>query len=130
MNYKSWIEENYGTLEASMGRCKEACEHMKSVFPELQITNGFVTLAFVGAPQMHWWLKDPEGNIVDPTKYQYCTPAIEYEEINDDHPARNYRRAKCMNCGEYYYEIGPVMHNAQCEKEFTDYLNKDIFDNV
>lgn len=126
--YKEWIRAHYSDFSSALGQCKVACQRMKDVFPELEITNGFVTLMFT-REQTHWWCKDPDGNIVDPTAIQYReggTPIIDYEEITDDHDERKYPKTKCMNCGEYYYvkpELEGVMHTKECEKEFCAYLN-------
>ena len=128
MNHLEWISINYSTIQDTLGKCQEACLAIKKEFPELRITNGFVTLCLINKPVTHWWCVDLEGNIVDPTAKQYDwngTPILDYEEIPDNHPERLYKKQKCMNCGEYYY-ITPdlkIMHTQKCELEFMRYLN-------
>jgi hypothetical protein len=129
--YKKWIRDNYPTIRETLGKCKSACEAMRLEFPELEITNGFVYLAFHEEVQTHWWCKTSDGEIVDPTSMQYTsngTPITHYDEITDQHDERQFEKAKCMNCGEYYYlkpELKGVMHNSICETAFINYLNSD-----
>lgn len=126
--YQEWISKNYPDPAYTLGRCKEAVDAMVEVFPELTKTNGFIDL-LSSYDRMHWWCKDAEGNIVDPTAHQfraYADVIIDYREIDDSHPARKYPRAKCMNCGEYYYvtpELKGILHTPKCDKEFISYLN-------
>lgn len=70
------------------GKCKEACEALHAVLPELRMVRGY----YDGQP--HWWLKTPEGNIVDPTALQFTIANIPdlYEEF-DGYVA-------CAECGE------------------------------
>lgn len=127
--YKKWIDQNYPTTESALGNCHQACKAMKQAFPELEQTNGFAHLSYNNVEQPHWWLKDSKGNIVDPTYRQFEGHLIlEYQEIDDSHPARNHPRRKCCNCGEYFYEtpeaikFSPCCTN-RCVQEYTDYLN-------
>lgn len=132
MPYETWINERFNDIKSTMGMCREACEVMKKDFPELNVTNGFVHLLDIDEPQMHWWLKKSDGEIVDPTKFQYVwngTPIMHYEEIDASHPARNFPRRKCMNCGKYYYQTEKHFANVcseKCSKEFESYLNGEI----
>jgi len=127
--YSDWINSNYPDFGSAIGRCKEACHKMKDAFPELEITNGYVTLAFFSDQRTHWWMKDKEGQVIDPTAIQFLengTPIIDYEEIDDEHDERKFEKARCMNCGEYYFvkpENKGVMHNRSCENEMMIYLN-------
>jgi hypothetical protein len=130
--YKEWIDKNYPTYQSALAQCVKACKDMVIVFPELKTTNGFAHFIHC-EPRAHWWCKDPEGNIVDPTAHQFPkylgSPIMDYEEIDDNHPARMYAQAKCMNCGEYYYEtpeLRGVLHNKRCENEFINYLNGSL----
>jgi hypothetical protein len=126
--YDDWIKANYNR-ESSYGQCKSAVELMKSEFPELTITNGFVEDVFWDQRE-HWWLKTPEGEIVDPTKSQFnCV--LSYTEIDDSHPSRNYESGTCANCGEHYY-IGKdnwtdrTVCDNQCWKAYRSYLMSDM----
>lgn len=127
--YESWISDylilmNYEVL----GECKNACTQMKKFFPELTITNGFVQSPLLENEEglEHWWLKDKEGNIIDPTRsqYEYVEP-ITYIEIDDNHPARNMPRNKCPNCGKYFYGTG-YLCSDKCEKEYIDYMEGKV----
>lgn len=126
--YQEWVDINYPDPAYTLGRCKEAVDAMVEAFPELIKTNGFIDL-YSSYERMHWWGKDTEGNIVDPTAHQfkaYADRIFEYREIDDNHPARKYVRAKCMNCGQYYYvtpELNGILHNPKCNTEFIAYLN-------
>lgn len=126
--YRNWIARNYPEPIDALGKCKEATEAMAAAFPELVRTNGFIDI-ISDSDRMHWWLKDADGEIVDPTAHQfqcYNDTIIEYREIDDSHPARNFKQARCMECGEYYYvtpELKGVMHNKRCEASFSAYLN-------
>lgn len=130
--YKEWIYKEYPKFNDALGKCKEAVDKMVKAFPELKATNGYVHFLSY-EPRAHWWCIDSKNNIIDPTAHQFLEymgePIFEYEEISDDHPARNYEQAKCMNCGEYYFvtpELHSTMHNKKCEKEFISYLNGEI----
>lgn len=122
--YDSWILENYPTSDKAYGKCREAAQSMVKAFPELAVTNGFVYDALWGERE-HWWCKDQEGAIVDPTRCQF--PAvIEYQEVDNDHPVRKYPRERCHECGEHYYrtpELGGTMHNDTCHRRYIAHLN-------
>ena len=124
--YNKWMSDNYPSRKEALSKCQEASKKMKEAFPELRVTNGFISLPFELDEKAHWWCVTPDGEIVDPTSIQYGTCILDYEEINDEHPARKYRLAKCMNCGEQYYEtpeLKGVMHNSSCEKEFAESMD-------
>lgn len=125
--YKKWIDENYPTGLSCLGKCFQATEKMKEAFPELIRTNGFVHIPGLDEPRIHWWMKDSNGFVIDPTAFQYPYYAgasiSSYEEFEDDHPARKHPRLKCMNCGEYFYaspELNGIMHNEKCNREVFD----------
>ena len=125
--YRNWIESNYPTWGTARGKCHQACLDIQKIFPELTITNGFVWALGYPTEQEHWWLKDTEGNIVDPTKIQFGG-ILNYEEVDDSHPLRNYPREKCCNCGEKYYRTPDHQYSSVCSKDCGDaylaYLNK------
>ncbi len=129
VKYQAWIDANYPTMESALGKCGEAVQAMKQVFPELIVTNGIVHLSYNSVEQLHWWLKDEQGLIVDPTKRQFEGHIIlRYEEIDDSHPARNYHRRKCPNCGQYFYESPEALRSSPCctplcYQDFANYLN-------
>lgn len=126
--YQAWIEERYPDYARSAGECAQACKAMKEAFPELEVTNGFVTVLDYPEPRQHWWCKTANGTIVDPTKKQYPF-ILDYEEIDEAHPARNYPQARCHQCGEHYYEtpeLNGTMHTKTCEREYTEYLMEGL----
>lgn len=43
-NYDNWIQQHYSDIKSTMGRCHEACMAMQTAFPELRVTNGYITL--------------------------------------------------------------------------------------
>jgi hypothetical protein len=125
--YNEWIEKNYNP-QTAYGNCAEAVKLMQKDFPELVTTNGFVHDVRWGQRE-HWWLKTPSGEIVDPTKAQFPF-VMEYEEIDDKHPARNFERSVCANCGEHYY-IGKdyddsTVCSSKCWTAYASYLNASV----
>lgn len=124
--YNEWIKKEYPTPRSALAKCREAVNKMVDAFPELKRTNGFVY--FIGhEKRMHWWCIDEGGEIVDPTAHQFIDyigrPILFYEEIDDEHDARNFPRARCMECGEYYFqkpELKGTMHTKECEKSFME----------
>lgn len=126
--YRAWIKATYPTTREALGECMIGAKAMGIAFPELRVTNGFVTILGDLEPRQHWWCVTPDDQVVDPTAIQY--PLImDYEEIDDGHPARNYRQARCHDCGEYYYEtpeLKGTMHTPECERAYMAYLNTGI----
>ena len=127
--YKDWVNQKYPNYQSALAKCVEAVKAMAKEFPDLSITNGFAHF-LTCEPRMHWWCKDTEGNIVDPTGHQYPeylgSPIMHYEEIDDNHDARRYEQTKCMNCGEYYYvkpDLKGLIHNKKCDREFMASFN-------
>jgi hypothetical protein len=89
-----------GDSRRTLGRCKEEVEAMHEAFPELVIVKGFIYTDFGAGYESerireHWWLKDEEGTIFDPTAGQF--PFIEcYREYKE---GDDVRIGKCMHCG-------------------------------
>jgi hypothetical protein len=99
--YKTWIVTHYPNQASAYGNCKQAVDAMKAAFPELEIACGKVDVLGYPHPRDHWWLRDADGDIVDPTAVQF--PLIMgYAELDADAPERRYPRMKCMNCGESF----------------------------
>ena len=84
--YANWIDEHYPDYLSARGKCREACLWMRQGFPELKVTNGFVSDG--EAKQMHWWCLSPDGKIIDPTARQFLD-YVTYEEIDDSRHHRN-----------------------------------------
>lgn len=74
------------------GKCKEYSEYLACHVPELRLVRGYYTCAITGVKEEHWWCETEEGEIIDPTKYQFPSCGIgEYEEFNGFFP--------CEQCG-------------------------------
>ena len=75
------------------GKCKEYCEELMDNDSSLTLVRGYYHCPMWGK-QEHWWCKDSDGNIVDPTVNQFPTKgaAAEYEEFNG--------LIECANCGK------------------------------
>lgn len=113
--YEAWIancQKDKGT-----GMCHARSKEMKEAFPELILCRGYYTSSLDGMPS-HWWLKTPDGQVVDPTVGQFqmgkqgC-----YEEHNEkDHGPLPI--GKCMNCGGEVFEGAPATCccSVGCEK--------------
>lgn len=131
--YKQWIIDNYPTPHSAVNLCKEACEKMILEFPELVLTNGLIQVGTEKDERTHWWCKDPEGNIVDPTAHQYKIFGMRivfYTEIDNDHDLRKYSQAVCANCGDDYF-IGKndwsdsTVCSSKCWTAYIKYLNSN-----
>lgn len=104
--YNDWIISNYPTPESALNNCAQACHKMKIEFPELIITNGTIQVGIEKDERSHWWLKNKNDEIIDPTAHQYNLfdmSIVFYNEIDDDHDLRKYSLAKCINCGDKYF---------------------------
>lgn len=73
------------------GKCREMSEALAAENPNLTVVRGWYWDAFWGQ-QPHWWCKDQDGNIVDPTKKQFPDQNGEYEEFDGF--------LECSNCGK------------------------------
>ncbi len=54
------------------GKCKEMSEALVAADPTLTLVRGHYHDAFWGE-QAHWWCKQADGTIVDPTRFQFPT---------------------------------------------------------
>lgn len=83
--------------EIYRGKCKEFCETMLTVRPELTLVRGYYHCPMWGR-QEHWWLKDSQGDIIDPTVKQFPTKGVaaEYEEFAGV--------CECAECGKEFKE--------------------------
>lgn len=129
MDYAEWIKENYSEPSSRLGQCRQASERMQKVFPELTITNGEIEVLYDDNLRIHWWLKDAEGNIVDPTAGQFAA-IIAYKEASADSDCRNYPRARCHNCGGAFYVTPEVrsmpLCTEKCAIEYGEYVTKGL----
>ena len=79
------------------GKCKSMCEAVLVDRPELTLVRGFYMCPMWGE-QQHWWLKDAEGNIIDPSVRQFPTKGIGAEYIEFD------GTCECAECGKSFKE--------------------------
>lgn len=106
LKYKNWINQKFPTAESALNQCKEACIEMKKQFPELILTNGLIQVGIEKDMRNHWWLRDSNDKIIDPTAHQYNLfnlNIVFYSEIDDNHDLRNFTQGRCCNCGERYF---------------------------
>ena len=104
------------------GRCREVCEVMLRVRPELSLVRGHYHCPIWGRRE-HWWLKAEDSSIVDPTASQFPSGGLgEYEEWDESRPEPT---AKCLNCGDYVFG-GDEFCSETCSAETVSYLNQII----
>lgn len=92
------------------GKCKEMSEQYIKEHPGCILTKGWYYCPYIGA-QQHWWVKDSDGNIIDPTKNQFPSKGNGiYEEYNGTMP--------CECCGKLVKEedIYFVEHHTYCSE--------------
>jgi len=78
------------------GRCKEMSEALVSQNPNLTLVRGYYDCPFWGL-QPHWWVKDREGNVIDPTAKQFPSKGMgEYIEFDGN--------VECSECGKQMRE--------------------------
>lgn len=121
--YKEWISDNVN--KNCLGQCAEVTEKMQKAFPELARVRGHFMCCFWGL-RSHWWLVDPDGEIVDPTVAQFpsagmATPsAYEPWDENAKEPT-----GKCPNCGALCYD-GNYCCSDECDRAYIAYLNEGL----
>lgn len=75
------------------GKCKEYCEYLIKHVPDLILVRGYYICPLSGNKEEHWWCKTFEGEIIDPTKYQFESFGIgDYEEFSGNF--------SCEECGK------------------------------
>lgn len=115
MTYEEWIVIN---VIDPVGTCKETTLAMQEAFPELTRVRGHYYCLPWGERD-HWWLIDPDGKIVDPTKAQFpCYGCGQYIAWNEGDPEPT---GKCLNCGEYVYDDASHC-NDTCRQAFMQDL--------
>lgn len=98
-------ESNYSKYR---GKCKEMSEALVRENSALILVRGFYHCPVWGT-QPHWWTKDAEGKIYDPTKLQFPSAGIGvYEEFDGTMP--------CEECGNMTTEADAAFngHYAYC----------------
>jgi hypothetical protein len=91
------------------GKCKQYVDKLIEENPKLVAVRGFYHCPVWGK-QQHWWAKDEDGKIIDPTVKQFPTKGIcaEYEEFDG--------YFECENCGKSVHEEEAyfVEHHIYC----------------
>ena len=112
--YDDWIKSN---VTESYGKCEVVTEAMQEAFPELQRVRGHYYCP-IWSERQHWWLVDPEGRIVDPTKSQFPSKGLGvYEPWVDGTPEPT---GMCANCGGMVYDGGTTC-SEDCHAEYVAY---------
>ncbi len=117
--YADWIAAN---VKETLGRCAEATLAMSAAFPELTRVRGHYQ-CWVWGERQHWWLVDPNGEIVDPTANQFPSKGggvyIPWDESQPE------PTGVCPNCGDYCYngqsccsEACGISYAAYCMNPF------------
>lgn len=116
MSYDAWIKDN---VTETYSKCAELTLEMLTVFPELTRVRGHY-YCIVWGERAHWWLIDPKGVIVDPTKAQFPSKGtgvyVPWVE-GDPEPT-----GRCPNCGEHTFD-GDALCSETCEVSYLAYLN-------
>ena len=74
------------------GKCKEMSEAIVASDAALELVRGHY-LCPVWGEQAHWWVKKPDGTIIDPTKDQFPSKGCgQYVEFDGN--------LECSNCGK------------------------------
>lgn len=90
------------------GKCKEFTDQLIISNPTLTQVRGWYHCPYWGT-QGHWWCKDQEGNIIDPTKDQFPSKGMGvYEEFDG--------MVECESCGTKVKEEDAYFngHHAYC----------------
>ena len=119
MTYDEWISAN---INETYGCCAEATLAMQAAFPELIRVRGEY-LCWVWGSRDHWWLKTPDGTIVDPTKDQFPSKGVgEYQERDESQPEPT---GRCPNCGEYCYN-GDYCCSHDCHVSYVAFCSRGM----
>ena len=100
------------------GKCKEFCEEILNKNPSLKLVRGHYYCPIWNTNEPHWWLKDKDGNIIDPTAKQFGSKgAGEYVEFNG--------LVNCSECNkemqehEASYESNYIFCSTKCQMIFV-----------
>lgn len=69
--YREWIEATVPTIHYARGRCVTVAKSMQFLFPELRLCKGYYIEPGKTIKHPHWWLKNMEGAVIDPTIIQF-----------------------------------------------------------
>ena len=113
--YTDWIENN---VSDAYRACVETTLQMQEVFPELKRVRGHYIEFGIGE-HPHWWLVDPDGEIIDPTRSQFQFYGI-YKEWDESQPEPT---GKCPNCGKFCYN-NDYCCSESCGRDYIKYCSK------
>lgn len=127
MTYEEWIKAN--VKDDGYGKCESIVKQMSKAFPKLEVRKGFFHSCLWGQ-RGHWWLRTPDGDIVDPTGLQHPDGMLfpilveKYEDLTDLSDEAMVDRVPsgvCMDCGNPVY-CGNTFCNEECEAKTMAYL--------
>jgi hypothetical protein len=123
--YLDWITDN--VPGDGWNQCFTMTLSMKAAFPELIRVRGHVLLSNGWPLRPHWWLRAPDGSIVDPTVAQFSnayhgtnTTVISYQEWDETQPAPT---GSCANCAHGLCYNGDMFCCMYCETAFAKDLS-------
>ncbi len=114
--YSSWMKNLKLDSHTAYGKCELYSKEMNEKFPELILVRGHYDCLLWGLRE-HWWLKDKNGTIIDPTYMQFISGGT-YIELDESLPEPT---GKCPQCGEYTYN-NQSLHD-ECASKYMNYLN-------
>lgn len=100
------------------GKCKELSEELIKQNPELTLVRGYYFCPIWNVKEQHWWTKDKDGNIIDPTKDQFPSKGQGFYEEFDG-------TVKCSECGkigkeeDFHYESRYAFCSDACHMRFV-----------
>jgi len=112
--YATWIATN---VPNPLGCCRKVTKAMAAVFPELTRVRGHYYCLYWGE-RAHWWLYDPDGDVIDPTAMQFPSKGEgHYEQWDESQPEPT---GICPQCGEYAYD-GMTCCSNVCSRAYAAY---------
>ena len=118
IRYTDWIALN--VTGDGYGKCKQVTESMAVAFPELHRVRGHYYCDTWGECA-HWWLIDPNWQVVDPTAAQFPSKGagkyVKWEEGSEE------PTGKCPNCGELIYG-GDSVCSEKCGVEYVAFCRR------
>jgi hypothetical protein len=90
------------------GKCKEECEKLIRKDPSLKMVRGYYHEPIWNTKEQHWWCKNKENEIVDPTKLQFPSGGMKeyYEEFDGN--------VECSECGKRLKEDDAQIEGRYC----------------
>lgn len=116
--YTTWITKN---VEDTFRTCAEVTTRMLAAFPELTRVRGHYKEIIGNVKHQHWWLTDPDGEIVDPTREQFTcrSPLDEYIPWIEGSPEP---QGMCRWCGNLSW-LAPDYCSESCLRKLDAEYN-------